>query len=199
MAHQSLRKTALSLALSLAGAAALASACATTRNPGTPSDASSAQNDAAMGNSPSSALAAADRRFLEEAAQGALMEVQLGNYAAAHASNEQVKQFGQRMVADHSKANDELKALATSKGVTLPTSLDSVHQHEMANFTRAGSATFDRTYMQHMVEDHTKDVKKFDAQAKNGTDADVKAFAAKTLPTLQEHLTLAQSTFDAVR
>ena len=127
------------------------------------------------------------------------MEVQLGNYAAANASNAQVKQFGQRMVADHSKANDELQALARSKGVTLPTSLDAVHQHEMANFTRADGATFDRMYMQHMVEDHTKDVNKFDAQTKNGTDTDVKAFAAKTLPTLQEHLTLAQSTYDAVR
>jgi putative membrane protein len=96
------------------------------------------------------------------------------------------------MVDDHSKANDELKSIAASKGITLPTSLSAKEQATYDRLTKLSGAEFDRAYMKDMVEDHVKDVAMFEKEAKNGKDADVKAFADKTLPTLREHLQMAR-------
>lgn len=192
MTQQSLKRTSLALCLFAAAAAAFGqSGTATSTKP-------ASDKPAAAASDKSGALAGPDRKFVEEAAQGGMMEVQLGAYAAAHASNEQVKKFAQRMVTDHSKANDELKAIATSKGVDIPKSLDPKHHQDMEKLQKADGAAFDRAYMEHMLKDHQKDVKKFETQAKTGRDPEVKAFAAKTLPTLQEHLRLAQTTYDTV-
>jgi putative membrane protein len=145
------------------------------------------------------ALSRADRKFVEEAAQGGMAEVQHGNLAAQRATNPQVKQFAQRMVQDHSKANDELKAVASARGITLPTTMDRKHHRAMEKLGKLSGAEFDREYMKHMVDDHKKDISLYEKQAKSGKDGDLKSFAAKTLPILQEHLTLAQSTHDAVK
>jgi len=138
-------------------------------------------------------VSSGDRKFMEKAAQGGLAEVELGKLATDKASAAEVKQFGQRMVDDHSKANDKLKALATAKGVNLPTGLDRSTQREMDKLSKLSGAEFDREYMKHMVSDHKKDVSEFKSEAKRAKDADVKDFAASTLPTLEEHLKLAQS------
>ncbi|HKU85082.1 MAG TPA: DUF4142 domain-containing protein [Casimicrobiaceae bacterium] len=140
-----------------------------------------------------------DRKFMEKAARGGMAEVELGKLAAEKAGSADVKQFGQRMVDDHSKANDKLKALATSKGVNLPTGLDRSTQREMDKLSKLSGAEFDREYMKHMVSDHKKDVSEFKSEAKKAKDADVKSFAASTLPTLEEHLKLAQSTEQAAK
>jgi len=116
-----------------------------------------------------------------------------------NASSDQVKQFGSRMVQDHSKANDELKQVASSKGVDLPSALDREHQSEVDQMSKMSGAQFDRAYMSHMVGDHKKDVSEFKKAAKSAKDPDVKSFASKTLPTLEEHLQLAQTTNDVVR
>lgn len=151
-------------------------------------DTSATGAQAGMGN-----LSSQDRKFLMDAAMGGLMEVELGRVAAQKGSSEAVKQFGQRMVDDHSAANTELMSLATSKGITLPTALDEKHQEHVTKMSAMSGADFDRAYMKMMVSDHTKDVSEFEKQSTKGADADLKAFAAKALPTLQEHLKLARS------
>lgn len=147
----------------------------------------------------SSKLSSADSDFIKEAAQGGMMEVELGKTAQDKASNEKVKEFGKRMEQDHSKANDELKKIASDKGVQLSSDLDKKHKSKMDKLTKLSGAEFDRQYMRDMVSDHKDDIKKFQNEADKGKDADLKKFASQTLPTLKEHLQLAESTADAVK
>jgi len=128
-----------------------------------------------------------------KAAEGGLAEVELGNLAKDKASNADVKAFGQQMVDDHSKANDELKQLASSKGITLPTETDAKHKAERDRLSKMSGAEFDKAYMQAMVADHRTDVNEFRRESQRGGDADVKSWAAKTLPTLEHHLQMAES------
>jgi putative membrane protein len=97
------------------------------------------------------------------------------------------------MVDDHSRANSELMQLASGKGITLPTTLDAKHQSLIAKMSALSGAEFDRAYAKEMVKDHNKDVALFQRQASRGADADLKTFAQKTLPTLQEHLSMARA------
>jgi len=136
----------------------------------------------------------ADNAWVMKAAQGGMMEVELGRMAATQASSDAVKQFGTRMVTDHSKANDELSQLASRKGITLPTSLDAKHQAMKDKLSKLNGAAFDKAYMDSMVKDHRTDVAEFRKESTSGQDPDVKAFATKTLPTLEEHLSLAEQT-----
>ena len=138
-------------------------------------------------------MSSQDRDFVMDAAMGGLMEVELGRWAAQKGTSDAVKQFGQRMVTDHGQANQELMSLASSKGITLPSALDEKHQQEVSKITRMSGAEFDRAYSKLMLKDHEKDVKEFERQSTKGGDPDLKAFAAKTLPTLQEHLQLART------
>ena len=119
-------------------------------------------------------------------------EVQLGQLAAQKAQSDEVKQFGQRMVSDHSKANDKLKQVATQKNINLPTEMDSSSKREYDKLQKLSGAQFDREYVKTMVSDHQKDIKEFQKEAKSGKDADVKAFADGTLPTLEDHLNMAK-------
>jgi putative membrane protein len=135
----------------------------------------------------------ADQHFVMEAAKGGLAEVELGRLAADKASSDDVKKFGQRMVDDHGKANDELKSLAETKNITLPTALDSKDKEKMDRLSKLSGDAFDRAYMQEMVKDHKKDVNEFRTESKSGKDPDIKSWAAKTLPTLEEHLKMAES------
>lgn len=136
----------------------------------------------------SSALSPDDKEFLSKAGMGGLAEVQMGNLALQKASSADVKAFGQRMVTDHSKANEELQALATAKGAALPTELTGEMKDAYDHLNGLSGAEFDKAYMKHMVEDHEKDVAEFDKASTSATDADLKAWAGKTLPTLQSHL-----------
>jgi len=138
-------------------------------------------------------LAAADTKFVHEAAAGGMAEVELGKLAADKATSPDVKAFGQRMVDDHSKANDELKAYASQKGITLPSSPDPAHKSTQDRLSKLSGAAFDKAYMQDMVKDHDKDVAAFKHASTSAADADLKAWAAKTLPTLQEHQTQAKA------
>jgi putative membrane protein len=138
-------------------------------------------------------LNASDAKFVTDAASGGMMEVELGKAVADKANSQEVKDFAQRMVTDHSKANDELKALAQQKNVTIPNELDPKHQKMMEKITAMTGADLDKAYIQAMVKDHKKDVAEFQKAANGAKDDDVKAFAAKTLPTLQEHLAMAQN------
>jgi len=133
-----------------------------------------------------------DQMFVKKAAQGGLAEVELGNVAKQNGSNDAVKQFGDRMVTDHSKANDELKSLAQQKSWTLPTEPKAADKSKKDRLSKMNGADFDKAYMRDMVTDHQKDVKEFEKCASSCSDPDLKAWAAKTVPTLQDHLKMAQ-------
>ena len=119
------------------------------------------------------------------------MEVELGRRAAQQGTSDVVKQFGQKMADDHSKANAELMTIASSKGITLPTDVDAKHRAMIGRLARMSGAAFDKAYAKDMLSDHNKDVSAFQKEADSGADPDVKAFAAKTLPILKEHQSLA--------
>src|ERR1044071_9022738 len=133
-------------------------------------------------------MGSADQTFVTKAAHGGLAEVKLGTLATQKAANADVKAFGQQMVDDHSKANDELKQLASTKGITLPTDIDAKDQATYDRLSKLSGAAFDRAYMHDMVMDHRTDVNEFKREADRGADADLKAWASKTLPTLEHHL-----------
>jgi putative membrane protein len=128
-----------------------------------------------------------------EARKGGMAEVELGRLAAQIAQSDAVKQFAQRMITDHGKSNDELTSLARSKKVTLPSDVGATHKATKDRLAGLSGAAFDRAYMQEMVADHQKDVNAFRAESESGKDPEVKAWAAKTLPTLQSHLQMAQA------
>lgn len=130
--------------------------------------------------------------FVKDAAIGGMAEVELGKLAKDKGASDTVKTFGQKMVDDHSKVNDELKAMAKKKNIDLPTSLDAKHQAVVDRLSKLSGAEFDKAYSSEMLKDHQLDVKEFQKQANSSTDADVKSFASKNLPTLEEHLKMAR-------
>jgi len=132
-------------------------------------------------------------KFANNAAQGGLAEVEMGRLATQRAGDASVREFGARMVADHSAANAELKSVATRKGIQLPGEVGSNQKSEIEKLAKMSGPEFDKEYMSAMVKDHEEDVKEFETQAKDGNEADIKAFAAKTLPTLQDNLRMAQT------
>jgi putative membrane protein len=130
----------------------------------------------------------ADEVFALMAADDGLAEVQLGKLAEGHAASPEVKQLAQRLVQDHTKANQELLAIAEKKEITLPKKVDDTQEHAVKLFSKLEGAEFDREFLRSQVMEHEKDVAAFSVQAKEGQDPDLKAFAAKQLPALQEHL-----------
>jgi putative membrane protein len=130
----------------------------------------------------SSSLSAKDKTFMKKAAKGGMMEVAMGKLAEQNGQSDDVKSFGKRMVADHSKANDELKKIAAQKNVKLPAKEPTV------------SWSSDKAYMDVMVKDHEKDLSEFQEEANSGSDPDVKKFADDTAKMVQEHLDLAKQT-----
>lgn len=135
-----------------------------------------------------------DKEFMIKAAQGGMAEVTLGQMASSKGMDAGVKNFGNRMVTDHSKANDELKQLALTKGMALPAGPDKESQDLAGKLSKASDQDFDKAYINAMVEDHEKDVAEFEKASSQAKDPDLKAWAAKTLPTLQDHLKMAKET-----
>jgi|SRR5579862_2890397 len=140
----------------------------------------------------SSTRSMSDHNFLTKAAEGGMAEMEFGQLASKNASSGCAKQFGQRMVTDHSKANDQAKSLAAQKGITLPTSMSSKDQAMYRNLSSKNGGDFDKAYMSAMLKDHREDIAEFRQEANSGNDPDIKAWAAKTLPTLEEHLRIAE-------
>jgi putative membrane protein len=130
----------------------------------------------------------ADQIFAMMAAGGGLEEVQLGKLAADHSASPEVKQLAQRLVQDHTTANQELLTIAERKGIDVPKKLDDMHEDVVKLFSKLEGASFDREYLRYQVMHHEKDTAAFAFQAKEGQDPDLKAFAAKQLPILQGHL-----------
>ena len=138
-------------------------------------------------------LTSKDYSFVTDATRGGMEEVQLGELAKQKAGSPAVREFGQRMVNDHQKANDDLKQIVQKKGALISTSLSHHETSRLEHLQKLSGADFDKAYISDMVSDHKKDVKEFEKATKNLSDPELKAFAEKTLPTLQEHLTQAQN------
>lgn len=181
------------------GAFAQASSGSQSSNPASMSGQSSSSSSMSSNSSSDSSkqLSAADKNFVMKAAQGGMAEVELGQLATQNAKSDEVKQFGQRMIDDHTKANEQLKQVAQQKGVTLPTDLSAKDKADKDRFSKLKGEQFDKAYMQHMVMDHKKDVAEFKKESTSAKDSDVKDFAAQTLPTLEDHLKQAQQVYKA--
>jgi putative membrane protein len=126
--------------------------------------------------------------FWTTAADGGMAEVEMGKMAAQKAQNPELKKFAQMMVTDHTKANNELKSIAAKQKITLPTAIGRRNRSTIDELNKLSGADFDREYVQAMVDDHETDVQIFEDQSQDDSDAQAKAFAAKTLPVLQKHL-----------
>ncbi len=135
-------------------------------------------------------VSAADKTFVEKAAQGGMTEVELGKIAQDQASAQDVKDFGAKMVEDHSKANDELKAIASSKGITIPDSLDAKHQKMVDDLKAKSGKDFDTAYLKAMTKGHDMTDALFQKEASSGQDPDLKAFAAKTDKVVKMHIAM---------
>jgi putative membrane protein len=128
-----------------------------------------------------------DSEFMVNAANGGMMEVAAGKLAQTKGKSQAVKDFGAKMVADHTAAGDELKALAAVKNVTLPSSPGEDEQKHLNDMEQMSGKDFDKHYIDMMVKDHDKTIEMFEDAAKNGKDAAVRDWATKTLPTLKKH------------
>jgi putative membrane protein len=140
----------------------------------------------------SSNMKSPDEEFMRKAAAGGLAEVELGNLAKQNGGSEAVKQFGDRMVNDHSKANSELQQLAQQKGIALPSKPESKDRRLAKTLESKQGADFDKAYARDMVKDHEADIAEFRKEAESGKDPAVKAWAQQTLPVLQQHLEAAK-------
>ncbi|HEX4494973.1 MAG TPA: DUF4142 domain-containing protein [Thermoanaerobaculia bacterium] len=182
-----MKKNTNRLAMAASFAGLLAVAPALVAQAGSMSASGSMANPKSM-----SKMSSGDTKFMKEAAMGGMEEVDLGKLAAQKAASADVKSFAQKMVDDHSKANDQLMQLATQKGVTLPTGMSSDEKSATAKLDKLSGADFDKAYVSMMVKDHKKDVADFQKEAKSGKDSDLKSWASTTLPTLQDHLKMIQ-------
>ncbi|HEU5053596.1 MAG TPA: DUF4142 domain-containing protein [Hanamia sp.] len=126
--------------------------------------------------------------FVQEAATGGMMEVQLGNIAQKNSNNKDIKDYGKMLADDHSSANDKLKDIASKKNITVPNSVTSDQQDKIDKLSKETGTTFDKDFISMAVDDHQNDIDKFKKAEDNIQDADLKDFIAKTLPTLQKHL-----------
>jgi putative membrane protein len=140
-----------------------------------------------------------DAEFVVMAFDGGMFEVQAGKLVQANASSVKVDELASRIIMDHSKANEQLKELASKKNITVPTELSAKAQKKYDQLSKLKGAEFDKEYAKQMVSDHKKDIEAFQKEADKGKDQDIKAWAAEKLPELKQHLSLAESTVNALQ
>jgi putative membrane protein len=162
-----------------------------------PATHSLAATDRHAQNTPGNRLKASERKFVQEAAKGSLMEVELGRMAAEKAKTPDVRKFGEQMVRDHGQASQELAGLAKAKGVQVRAEPDASVRREADRLRKHGDEDFDHKYMGEMVKDHEKDVKDFRRMAREARDPDLRGWVEKTLPVLEGHLKMAREVADA--
>ena len=178
---------AVSFAFAWAGLAALAASAA--------SPADSAKSTA---KTKTSAPMMSDSDFAKAAAEGGFAEVRFGGLAEDKASSKAVKDLAQRMVDDHTKVDDKLKAAASKDNISIPAQLNAKDQAMYVRLSQLSGAAFDRAYARDMVRDHEADLAEFRREANDGKDASIKSFAAQTLPTLEDHLKEARQALQSV-
>lgn len=145
------------------------------------------------------ALSSNDRNFVMTAAMSGMAEVEMGRMAVERGASDAVKQFGQRMIDDHTRTNSELMQITSTLGVTPPAALDARHRAASAKLARLSGPAFDRAYAKQMVDDHQKAVSLFQRESERGANPELKSFAARTLPALREHLEMARGLSQATR
>jgi putative membrane protein len=139
------------------------------------------------------ALSSGDRKFMQEAAVGGVSEVAMARVAVERASSEAVRDYARKMIEDHTRANEELMQLASTKSVSLPTAPDAKHQQMLTRLGGLSGAEFDREYVRNAgVKSHEKMLKLVQNQSRKGRDADARAFATKMIPAVQMHLDMAR-------
>ena len=183
------------------GTAPAAPMAHTTPPPPAGTEPTSVPTPAGMGSMSSSAaqtpgsvkLSAMDKKFIAKAAEGGLAEVQLAQLAQQKSSDDNVKKFAQKMIDDHTPANQKLTQLASAKGDTPPTELSAADQKMMSKLQGMDGKKFDSTYLKGQVKSHKDMLKLFTDESKKGSDPDLKAFADQTIPTVQSHITMAQN------
>lgn len=137
-------------------------------------------------------LSTSDAAFMTTATRGGLAEVEMARLAERNARSPAVKRFAQTMMRDHGRANQEMLALAQQKQITPPSTMGAEHQATYDSLAQLRGAAFDRAYARAMVQDHEEDLRAYQTEAQEGTDPDVRAFAARHVPVLQEHLRMAR-------
>jgi putative membrane protein len=138
------------------------------------------------------ALTSQDKDFMSNAAKAGYDEIQLAQLALKKSKNESVRDFAQKIIADHTKANEDLAKIATKKNVTLPDSTTMGAKGTEAKLKMLSGRHFDQSFVKGMVDDHQDAITKFDTEATQGSDPDVKEFASSTQSTLRDHLSAAQ-------
>jgi putative membrane protein len=144
-------------------------------------------------------LSERDTKFMAAAAEGNMMEIKLAELAQTNGTSQEVKDLGMKIKTDHTKSQEELQALAAQKNVTLPTAMNEKAQKHYDSMAKKQGQDFDKTYTKCMVMDHKKDICKFKKEAKKGDDAGVKAWAANTVPVLEQHKQMSETTCKAVK
>jgi putative membrane protein len=189
----------LSLMMMMALAALSFQACTGSKDSPETADSVNAERDSSNAVEAGMASDESDAKFAVDAANGGMAEVALSKLAQGKAATAKVKEFANMMVADHSKANDELMALASTKNITLPSAVGTDNQAKMDELAKKSGSEFEKGYIEIMVDDHKKAVDLFDDASKNAKDADIRAFAAKTLPTLKAHLDHVNALHDSMK
>lgn len=133
-----------------------------------------------------------DKDFVTSAERGGKAEVEVAQDALTHATNADVKAFAQKLVDDHTKANEELTQFGTSHGLTAASEIEGKMKEAKERLMKLTGKNFDQAFVKQMIDDHTETIKAFEDESAKGTDADLKSWVDKTLPTLREHLKTAQ-------
>ena len=175
-------------ATSLLGATALAQ----TPPQSEPNPGAAATQSSPAGETADSALSSADRKFVQEAAESGMMEVEAGELAQQHGQSDQVKEIGSTLVEDHTQANQELKQIASEQGIDLPAQIGKKKQNMLTKLEQASAEEFDRIFLRQQEKAHRQSIQRSDHVAAQSENQAIKEFAAKTLPTLRKHLELIQ-------
>ncbi len=145
------------------------------------------------GSTKQSSVSSKDKKFVDKALRGGMLEVALGKEAARKTTNSEVKTFADRLVQDHTKANQQLTQIAQKEGLQVPNEMGSKMEKKLKSFAKLHGTDFDRKFLSLEVKDHKDDIKDFNNEAKGGSNPGIKDFASQTVPQLQEHLSMAQS------
>ena len=184
--------TGLSVALLTIGGCARKSNENATTAPESPETSSAPADQSGAASAESAMSSAQDQSFFDQAAEGGMAEVEAGQLAHEKGSSNDVKNFATMMVKDHTEANDKLKTIASTHSVTLPTALSPMHQEMKTKLSGLSGKDFDKEYIRGQIQDHETTVALLRTESESGQNADAKAFASETLPTVEAHLKKAQ-------
>jgi putative membrane protein len=190
----------INLLLVIAAVATFLQACSGNKAAST-SDSTTVKTDSSVTavKTGSSATVLPDTVFAAKAAVGGMTEVALGKMAVAKSNDSKIKDFGKMMVTDHSKANAELMSIAKTKNLTLPAGLDAEHQAKSDSLSKLSGKDFDEAYVNTMIDGHKRTLALMQSEANNGKDTELRAFAAKTAPVVQMHLTAIMKVGDSMK